>query len=229
MQVRLATSNTSEDYVNGKLWQRATLNRCPWHPKGGCGFARHGTYTRVRPANTRIARWYCPTARATVSALPDCFSSHRSGTLDECEALVRAVEQAPSLAAACRDLRTDIELPGALRFLGRLVVQVQGALRAIKGLMPTTFTGTATLLSFAADLAGTDSQHVLMSLRHHARHHLAELPTPIGFNPHLNGVHKAPYPNQHRAGRDPPSSVVEACVAARTCVRCGSHNTTRKP
>lgn len=229
MQVRLATSNTSEDYVNGKLWQRATLNRCPWHPKGGCGFSRHGTYARVRPANTRIARWYCPTARATVSALPDCLSSHRSGTLDECEALVRAVEQAPSLAAACRDLRTDIELPGALRFLSRLVAHVHGALRAIKGLRPIQFTGAATLLGFAADLGGTHSQHVLMSLRHHARHHLAELPTPLGFNPHSNAVHKAQYPNQHRAGRDPPGPVVEACVCASACLLRSSHNTTRNP
>ena len=54
MQVRLATPSTSEEYVTGKLWHNATLMCCPWHPGGGCGFARHGTYGRVKPANTRV-------------------------------------------------------------------------------------------------------------------------------------------------------------------------------
>lgn len=205
MQVRFSTLSTSENYINGKLWLRATLDYCPWHPKGGCGFARHGTYARVSPANTRIARWYCPTARRTVSALPDCLSSHRSGTLDECEALVRALEKAPSLAAACRDLRTDIELPGAQRFLGRLRRDVHRALHAIKGLLPTLFQGAPTL---------TANTFSLMQLRHIARHHLPELPTPLGFNPHLNRTHNAKAVLQHRAGRDPPQRLVEACVSA---------------
>ena len=81
VQVRLATPTTSEDYVAGKLWRLASLARCPWHPAGGCGFCRHGTYERVRPPGTLIARWYCPKARRTVSALPDCLASHYSGTL----------------------------------------------------------------------------------------------------------------------------------------------------
>jgi len=76
MQVRLAMPITSEDYISAKLWEKATLISCPWHPGGGCGFARHGT----------IARWYCRKAGRTLSALPDCLSSHLSGTLDECEA-----------------------------------------------------------------------------------------------------------------------------------------------
>ena len=95
VQVRLATPITSDDYVAGQRWRDATLSGCPWHPNGGCGFSRHGTYPRVRPPGTLIARWYCPLERRTVSALPDCLASHYSGTLVDLEAIVLAVEQAP--------------------------------------------------------------------------------------------------------------------------------------
>lgn len=62
VQVRLATPITSEGYVAGKLWRCATLGGCPWHPAGGCGFLRHGTYERVRPPGTLIPRCGCPDA-----------------------------------------------------------------------------------------------------------------------------------------------------------------------
>ena len=132
VQVRLATPTTSEDYVAGKLWRLATLTACPWHPAGGCGFCRHGTYERVRPRGALIARWYCPRARRTVSALPDCLASQYSGTLADLEATVLAVEQAPSRPAAAEQLRTEIELPGALRYLDRLCRAVHGALAAVR-------------------------------------------------------------------------------------------------
>jgi hypothetical protein len=152
MQVRLATPITSEDYITGKLWERATLDGCPWHPEGGCGFARHGTYGRVKPANTRVARWYCPKEKRTISALPDYLASHRSGTLDECEAVVCAVESAFSIEAACWDLRTEIELPGVLRYVTRLVRDIYRTLRIIKGLFPLYFSGPPTVNGFAHHL-----------------------------------------------------------------------------
>ena len=139
VQVRLATPTTSEIYVADKLWRLASLTACPWHPAGGCGFCRHGTYERVRPPGTLIARWYCPKARRTVSALPDCLASHYSGTLADLEAMVVAVEQAPSRARAAGQLRTEIELPGALRYLDRLCTSVHGVLSAIRGLEPVRF------------------------------------------------------------------------------------------
>ena len=37
------------------------------HPQGGCGFARHGSYERVDPPGTRIARWYCRVGHQTFS------------------------------------------------------------------------------------------------------------------------------------------------------------------
>ena len=204
--MRLATQTTSEDYITGKLWQRATLRCCPWHRGGGCGFARHGTYGRVKPANTRVARWYCPQAKRTVSALPDCLASHRSGALDECEAIMRLVEATPTLSAACHDLRPEIELPGVLRFVTRVVRQISSALRGIKGLMPTDFACQPILADMAMEL---DTSQVLMSLRNIAKRYLPQLPTPLGFNPHCNAAHKQPIPFQHRVGRDPPSAFVE--------------------
>jgi len=207
MQVRLTTRVTSEVYVTGKLWLYATLAVCPWHSQGGCGFARHGTYTRVKPANTCVARWYCPKQGRTVSALPDCLASHRSGTLDECEAFVRALEQAPSIESACDQLRNDIELPGAIRYVTRLRLAVHGALRAIKGLCPTQFTCQPTVIDFGSLIV---SSQVLMSLRQIVAVHLPNLPTPLGFNPPLTSVRTHPTRNQHTMGRDPPQAFIES-------------------
>ena len=207
MQVRLETSITSEDYITGKLWERATLRRCPWHLEGGCGFARHGTYGRVKPANTRVARWYCPKEKRTISALPDCLASHRSGTLDECEAIVCTLEKAISIEAGCRDLRTEIELPGVLRFVTRLVRDIYRALRAIKGLFPLRFSGQPTVSGFSHHL---DTRTVLMDLRSIASDLLPQLPTPVGFNPARDCTHTIKRPFQHRVGRDPPVAFIKA-------------------
>jgi hypothetical protein len=210
VQVRLATPITSDDYVAGMLWRFATLAQCPWHPAGGCGFCRHGTYERVRPPGTLIARWYCPLERRTVSALPDCLASHYSGTLADLEATVLAVEQAPSRAAAAGQLRTEIELPGALRYLDRLCDSVHGALSAIRGLEPDRFETVApTLRAFTAVL-GAGS--VLMRLRELVARYLAHLTTPFGFDPRRRTLNSSLKPHQHRMGPDPPFAIVEAPV-----------------
>lgn len=207
VQMRLTTRSTSEEYVTGKLWCLATVACCPWHPKGGCGFSRHGTYPRVKPLGTLIARWYCPTARRTVSALPDCLASHYSGTLDELEAQVRAVEQARSLAAAVEHLRTDIELPGALRYLSRLCQAIHSALRIVRGLDPIRFLCVEPRVSDFSTVLGTDS--VLQWLRQGCARHLMQLPIPLGFNPSRNKPAQPVPTYQHRTGRDPPQAIVE--------------------
>lgn len=217
VQVRFATSFTGERYVTDKLWERATIASCPWHPQGGCGFARHGTYERVTPVGCRVARWYCRKAGATVSALPDCLAAHRRGTLDELESLALAAERATSLAAAARTLRGEIELPGALRYLGRLRRDIQAVLAAVRGLDPARFVGVAaTLVGFAAAL-GIVPPGVLMRLRTDCcAAHLATLPVPLGFVPYrieCNGERRA---TQQRAGRDPPRQRVEACASEHT-------------
>jgi hypothetical protein len=211
--VRLATPITSDDYVAGKLWRFATLAQCPWHPAGGCGFCRHGTYERVRPPGTLIARWYCPLERRTVSALPDCLASHYSGTLADLEATVLAVEQAPSRAAAGQ-LRTEIELPGALRYLDRLCDSVHGALSAIRGLEPDRFATVAPTLQAFTAVLGAGS--VLMCLRELVARYLAQLTTPFGFNPHRHSPGAAVPRRQHPMGPDPPSAILEASPAGRS-------------
>jgi hypothetical protein len=214
VQVRLATPVTSDDYVAGKLWRFATLAHCPWHPAGGCGFCRHGTYERVRPSGTLIARWYCPLERRTVSALPDCLASHYSGTLADLEATVLAVEQAPSRAAAAGQLRTEIELPGALRYLDRLCDSVHGALSAIRGLEPDRFETVAPTLQAFTAVLGAGS--VLMRLRELVARYLAQLTTPFGFNPHRHSPGAAVPRRQHPMGPDPPSAILEASPAGRS-------------
>jgi len=209
VQVRLATPITSDDYVAGQRWRDATLSGCPWHPNGGCGFSRHGTYPRVRPPGTLIARWYCPLARRTVSALPDCLASHYSGTLVELEGLIVAVEQAPSMAAAAEGLRTDIELPGALRYLRRLCQAIYQALGIVRGLLAARFVALpVTLQAFATALPGHPS--VLMALRALASDYLQLLPTPLGFDPARHKVANPVSGFQHRTGPDPPQAILDA-------------------
>lgn len=209
VQVRLATPVTSEVYVARELWRCATLSQCPWHPEGGCGFCRHGTYERVQPPGTLIRRWYCPRARRTVSALPDCLASHYGGTLAAAEAIVLAVEQAPSRMAAAEHLRTEIELPGALRYLNRVCRAVHAALTIIRGLEPLRFGAVSPTLQAFATVLPTSS--VLMALRAALAKHLAWLPTPLGFNPPRTDVNSAVRRCQHRVGRDPPLALVASC------------------
>ena len=56
VQLRDPSSLTSEAYVAQRAWQKASLAGCPRHARGGCGFARHGTYPRQTPAGMQIAR-----------------------------------------------------------------------------------------------------------------------------------------------------------------------------
>ena len=222
VQVRLATPTTSDDYVAGKLWQFATLPHCPWHPQGHCGFCRHGTYERIRPPGTQVARWYCPLQRRTVSALPDCLASHYSGTLADLEAIVVTVEQAPSRSVAAEHVRTEIELPGALRYLDRLCHAVHDALVIIRGLDPPRFGGLApTLMALATVLAGAS---VLMALREHACDYLPELRTPLGFNPPQHTAGTAVRRCQHPMGPDPPSAYLHpSAQAGRRPEKTGVH------
>lgn len=201
MQLRFACELTGGEYVSQRAWHKASLSCCPLHPQGDCGFARHGTYARVSPPGTRIARWYCPKGHRTFSLLPDCLAARLSGTLADVEAVVRTVEQAPSLEAACQDLRPDIELPGVLRWARRRVQAVHAALQAIKGLLPHQFPCPATLAAFAACLGVAE---VLVALRPIGEPFLQNLPTPLGFRPRRQAGGERDRARQHCAGPDPP-------------------------
>lgn len=202
MQLRLECSLTGEEYVSQQAWRSASLPRCPLHPKGGCGFARHGTYERVSPPGTRIARWYCPAGRRTFSLLPDCLAARLSGTLSEVEAVVRAAEQAGGLEAACQVLRLDIELPGALCWVRRRVHGVHASLHLLKGLLPERFaTCPATLTAFAQHLGAGE---VLGALRRIGVAFLQRLPAPLGFRPRAQPGGGRDRARQHPVGADPP-------------------------
>lgn len=202
MQLRYATDLTSTDYVNREAWQEASLERCPLHPQGGCGFARHGSYARVDPPGTRIARWYCRLGHQTFSLLPDCFAARWTGTLTEIEVAVEAVEQAPSLEAAATTQRLEIELPGALRWLRRRVHAVQRTLVVLKGLLPEYFAHAAPTLAGFRQVLGVEP--VLVVLRDIGADYLVALPPPLGFCPPLRRAGEPPPAVQHRAGPDPP-------------------------
>ncbi len=204
MQLRFATELTSTEYVTQEAWQDATLARCPLHPQGGCSLARHGTYGRVEPPGTRIPRWYCPESHCTFSLLPDCFAARLSGTLIEVEAVVRVAEQALSQEAAADELRLDIELPGALRWIRRRLQAVYLSLHLLRGLMPELFASTwPTLLGFRPCL-GVEA--VLLTLREVADAHLQVLPPPLGFHPPSRRGGDPPGHIQHQGGPDPPPS-----------------------
>ena len=205
MQLRLATSFTSKEYVKHQAWQDATLERCPLHPAGGCSFARHGTYERVNPPGTRIPRWYCPEGHCTFSLLADCFAARLSGSLQEVEAVVVAAEQACSREAAADALRLDIELPGALRWIRRRLKAVHTALILIRGLFPDLLGGCPPTLSALRQWLGVD--WVLPVLREIAELQLARLQPPRGFQPPVGRGGESKQPRQHQVGPDPPAPI----------------------
>jgi hypothetical protein len=184
VQLRQQTALTSEDYVRQKGWQQASLIRCPLHPRGGCGFERHGTYSRVEPAGMQIARWYCPTGRTTFSLLPDCLASRLGGTLDAVEAVVATVEEkvaaGSSIEKAAGEIRPDIDLPGAVRWVRRRLGAVRLLLLALVTLMPEQV-GEEPRLGSVRKVLGTEQ--ALMRLRDLGAEHLGALAPPLGFGP----------------------------------------------
>jgi len=203
VQLRYKTDFTSEQYVSQQAWRDATLECCPVHASGGCSFARHGTYERLRPPGTRIARWYCRQAGCTFSLLPDCLAARLSGSLEEVEAAVVAVEEARSVEAAADRLRPDIDLPGALRWTRHRLGPVHRALRLLIALLPELLLGCPpSVQGFRARL-GTEA--VLMRLRAIAAAHLPGLPSPLGFRPPARGGGEPKTSRQHPMGPDPPA------------------------
>lgn len=204
VQVRFECGLTGEEYVTQQAWRNASLPVCPLHPRGGCSYTRHGTYERLSPPGTLIARWYCPQGHTTISLLPDCLPARLSGTFVELESLLRQVERASSLAEACTDLRPEIELPGVLRWVRRRVQAVYSTLALLKGLMPAYFQACEpTLQSFAYHL-GVDP--VLPALRSIAAPWLPSLSPPLGLRPRPRHSAEAIDRHQHSMGPDPPPS-----------------------
>ena len=205
VQLRFKTGLTGEQYVTREFWRLARLDRCPLHPAGGCGFARHGTYQRKTPRGTHIARWYCPQGHQTFSLLPDHLAARFPGELAQIEQVAGAAERASSLQACADALRPDaVTLPSALRWVRRRLTCVRSLLSIVVPMVPQLFEGCAPTIVAVRQRLGVD--WVLVALRDGLSEHLAALATPVGFR-HRRVVdagrrgalqqHKGPDPPAH--------------------------------
>ncbi|MBU1696840.1 MAG: hypothetical protein KKD21_07305, partial [Proteobacteria bacterium] len=137
MQLRFATNLPVEQYIQLEAWRDVELGQCPLHPEGGCKIAKHGTYSRKFPEGVKIARWYCPDGCTTFSKLPDCLSSRLPGTLIDVETVINQIESSPSQEAATNNIRLDICLPGALRWMRRRLFPIRLTLILLIELLPS--------------------------------------------------------------------------------------------
>jgi hypothetical protein len=202
MQIRFATDLSADEYVRRRAWRDAKLDTCPLHKKGGCGFARHGTYTRQNPRGTKIARWYCPDGHSTFSLLPDCLSSRLPGSLIEVETAIDEVENASSQEAAVHDLRLDVGLTGVLRWIRRRLFLVRATLTLLIELLSILPENCTPCISSFRVALGVE--HALPALRIYAEPYLHNLPPPIGFGPRPQHIRIQKKPFQHKTGTDPP-------------------------
>ena len=176
MQIRYPIDLTIEEYIEQEAWDQAELTHCPFHPDGGCSYAKHGTYPRKFPHYCLVARYYCSEAQRTISLLPDFFSSRLPGTLDEVEHAVNIAEASSSQEEAAFTLRPEISLPGGLRWLRRRLKYVDEILTILTGLLLTE--SSPRLNSFRKVYK---TKIVLTRLRNIAREHLQSLPPIVGF------------------------------------------------
>jgi hypothetical protein len=205
VQLRFTTGLTSEEYVTRQAWRDATLERCPLHPQGSCGFARHGTYERVEPAGAKIARWYCREGHCTFSLLPDCLAARFTGSLAAFEEAVACVEQSPEgLERTAGRLRPELtDLFAAVRWLRRRRALLEHIFLLLRGLLPELFAECLPQVEVFRSRLGCDC--ALVRLRAIAAPWLAVLPPPLGFGPRPERRSASQTPRQHSTGPDPPS------------------------
>jgi hypothetical protein len=224
VQLRFDTGLAGEQYVTRELWRQARLERCPLHPRGGCGFTRHGTYQRKSPPGTYVARWYCRLGHQTFSLLPDHLAARFPGTLAEIERVVAAAERASSVQACADALRPDpVSLPSAMRWVRRRVARVHALLPIVVAILPQHLQGCApTIQAFHERLVaatpaagsvtpavvdsapGSAPSSVLVRLRDLLSVHLAALAYPLGFRHRSCNAGEHHGGLQQHMGPDPP-------------------------
>jgi hypothetical protein len=207
VQLRFNTGLAGEQYVTRELWRQASLQRCPLHPRGGCGFARHGTYERKRPPGTRVARWYCRRGHQTFSLLPDHLAARFPGTLSEIEQVVAAAQSASSLQVCANTLRLDpVSLPSAMRWVRRRLTLMRSLLPIVVAMMPQVLLGCVPTIAGLRECLAVDwaTGSVLVRLRDLLSVHLTALAYPLGFRHRCasGGEHHSEL-QQHK-GPDPP-------------------------
>lgn len=184
VQVLWKEFTAADRYVADRAWERAILCECPFHPQGGCGLRKLGTYRRVEPEGLRIARYWCPRAGASISLLPAFVAARMRGTLDAIEAAVHAVERTGSIAAAVEQVH-PADAPRAIgpvcarRSICRRLDAVRAALLAVVTLLPERLTGIAPNITTLREALGVE--RVLVTVRCMIEPHLSKLPTPLGF------------------------------------------------
>jgi len=230
MQIPLHTVSSAEAYVANQEWRYARLEQCPLHPPGECSFARHGTYPRLMPEATRIARWYCPEGHRTFSLLPDFLAARLPGLLSSIEKAVATAQASTSLEVAADGLRRDdVTLPSAVRWLRRRVRQVQDGLKTVFGFAVQEPTASFPTLSALRVQLGDD--HPLLRLRSALPPKvLAKVCVPLGLRPYRSAAREQRHADQHYAG---PDTVVGclygACSANAVLPWAASHTNKPKP
>jgi hypothetical protein len=148
-----------------------------------------------------IARWYCALGHVTFSLLPDCMASRLSSTLATVEEVAIAVEQrAGSIETVAEELRPDIEMKGALRWVRRRVVAVATALNVLKGLRPDVFGGVEPTLGEVRAALGV--VEALPAVRESAGAQLAAMPPYVGLGARHRGGKRGQRRLQQGAGAD---------------------------
>ena len=148
-----------------------------------------------------VPRWYCRDAHQTFSLLPDCMSARLEGSLDEAEQVVVRVEESPSVEAAAKKLRPDLEVAGAVRWVRRRVQGVRDSLVILLTVLPGSLGVDARLVEVRRNLA---TERALVALRDIGTAHLQVLPRPLGFRPAGVRTSKREERLQHKTGADPP-------------------------
>jgi len=176
---------TLEQYVAQKAWEAASLERCPDHPEGGCGFGRHGTYGRKCPVACQVARWYCPMGHKTYSLLPDCLAAQMTGTLHAAQQAAAAVERGEpvqplgDLLRPADEAADAVGLAAGVQWIKRRSRNVIAGLLVVAGLMPEVFGDCSPTVDGFAQRLGSEA--VLVRLRQRCAAHLQRVPAPIGF------------------------------------------------
>jgi hypothetical protein len=154
----------------------------------------------------RVARYWCPKARLTISLLPDFLSSRLSGTLAELEQVVEVAEEAPSRERAVAKLRpaeveAAVTLPSALRWLRRRLSAVRAALLAAVTLVPSLAECAPTVSAVRERLGAPEA---LRALRSVASAYLSAMPAPVGFAARVRKRRGTWNARPHEVGPDPP-------------------------
>lgn len=183
MQILERKAVAADAYVAQRQWESTVLCSCPFHPEGGCGLERLGSYPRVQPAGARVARFWCPRERASVSVLPAFLAARLVGTLDEVEAVVDTVSASGSMAKAAEavhpaDAPRPLSYEAALASVRRRARAVRAALLAAITLLPAHFAGLVPTLTAFRERLG--ALRVLVTLRTLAEPIIGALPAPLG-------------------------------------------------